>query len=295
MECLTQSSTRRLCRLFRTITTATSSNAGSVSKTSPPAPVCLVLGGGAGIGQAVATKFGAEGFTPVCVRRGGGPNRLLKEGEGSMDSFLKMLRETIGITGYAYYADATNPEDIASVVRAVEESVGPIHVAVYNVGAQIGNRSVEKTSYRIFDLALKLGAFGAFAMAKEVVPFMEKRGKGSLIFTSATAAFRGNRGQHAHAAAMGARRNLCQSLNHELAEKGIHVAHVNLDGVVASPETSLKVIPEAYHAHLASDDGMILPSAVADAYWYLHNQPRSSWTFEMDVRPWRETPWFNSS
>jgi len=84
-------------------------------------------------------------------------------------------------------------------------------VAIYNIGAQVGNRSLEKTSYRIFTMALSMGAVGAFALAKELSPYMIERGKGTIIYTSATSAYRGNAGQHAHTAAMGARRNLTQS------------------------------------------------------------------------------------
>ena len=135
---------------------------------------------------------------------------------------------------------------MAKLIEHIESDVGPIHVAVYNIGAQVGNRSLEKTSYRIFNMALGMGAVGAFALAKECSPRMVQRGHGTLIYTSATAAYRGNKGQHAHTAAMGARRNLTQSLNAELGPKGIHVCHVNLDGPVDAPETIGKLMPEMY-------------------------------------------------
>lgn len=103
--------------------------------------------------------------------------------------------------------------------------------------------------------------------------------------------------QHAHTAAMGARKNLCQSLNHELGPKGVHVCTVNLDGTVDSPETIGKLMPEMYKylkEEKMPNDEVLLPPAIADTYWFLHNQHRSTWTFDLDLRPWQENPWFNS-
>ena len=183
-------------------------------------------------------------------------------------------------------------------VTHIEENVGPIHCAVYNIGAQIGNRTIAKTSYRIFGLALNMGVTGAFAVAKECSPYMIQRGSGTIILTSSTAAYRGNRGQHAHTAAMGARKNLSQSLNHELGPQGIHVVHVCLDGPVASPETIGLLMPKMYEKMMESkkpNDEMILPENVADTYWYLYSQPRSNWTLDLDIRPWKENPWMNSA
>ena len=135
--------------------------------------------------------------------------------------------------------NGTVPEETAELVETIEKDVGPIDVAVYNIGAQVGSRTLEKTSYRIFNLALSMGAIGAFALAKELSPYMVARGKGTLIYTSSTAAYRGNAGQHAHTAAMGARRNLTQSISAELAPRGIHVCHVNVPITVQSGNLDL--------------------------------------------------------
>ena len=171
------------------------------------------------------------------------------------------------------YADGTKPEEMGPLVASVENDVGPIHVMVYNIGAQVGVRSVEQTSYRIFEMAWRMGSLGAFVGAKEVAPHMLKRGGGTMIFTSATAALRGNQGQHAHTAAMAGRRALCQSLNHELGGGGIHVCCVNLDGPVLSPETLGKLMPELYRKYCDERlprDQIILPEAVAETYFMLH-------------------------
>ena len=110
----------------------------------------------------------------------------------------------------------------------------------------MGVNALSDTSYADLQNALSFGAVGAFALAKETAPYMIERGRGTLIYTSSTAAFRGNAGQHAHTAAMGARRMLCQSLSAELAPQGIHVSHVNIDGTVDAPESIGKIVPEFY-------------------------------------------------
>ncbi len=136
------------------------------------------------------------------------------------------------------------------------------------------------------------------ASLPQVSPYMIKRGTGTLIFTSATAAYRGNAGQHAHAAAMGGRRMLSQSLNAELGPQGIHVCHVNVDGPVLAPETIGKMLGtekfEAMVKEKVPKDELIIPESVADTYFMLHSQARSSWTHDLDIRPWKTMPWFNS-
>lgn len=134
-------------------------------------------------------------------------------------------------------------------------------------------------------------------MAKEVAPAMLARGHGTMIFTSSTAAYRGNREQHAHTMAMGGRKNLTQSLNAELGPQGIHVCHVNMDAAILSPETIGKMMPQLFEqikAEMVPNDGVLLPDSIADMYFYLHNQPKNAWTFDLDLRPWKEMPWFNS-
>eukprot|EP00658_Telonema_sp_P-2_P019462 TRINITY_DN17688_c0_g1_i3.p3 TRINITY_DN17688_c0_g1~~TRINITY_DN17688_c0_g1_i3.p3 ORF type:complete len:135 (-),score=18.33 TRINITY_DN17688_c0_g1_i3:241-645(-) len=123
---------------------------------------------------------------------------------------------------------------------------------------------------------------------------MAARGGGSILVTSATAAVRGNAGQHSHAAAMGGRRMLCQTLNAELGVKGVHVCHLLVDGMVNAPDTLGKMIgEEAFSKLRETQDLMIEPMEVADLYWHVAHQPRSTWTFEMDVRSHRDVAWWN--
>ncbi len=126
--------------------------------------------------------------------------------------------------------------DIEELVATVEADIGPIEVAVYNLGAQIGDRALTNTSLKAFETGWRIGTLGLFRLASVLCPAMQARGKGTLLVTSSTAAMRGNGGQHSHAAAMGGRRMLCQSLNAEFAPNGIHVAHIVIDGPANAPD-----------------------------------------------------------
>ena len=122
--------------------------------------------------------------------------------------------------------------------------------------------------------------------------------KGTLLVTSATAAMRGNAGQHSHAAAMGGRRMLCQTLNAEFAPKGIHVAHILIDGAVDAPDTLGKMLGAERFAEMRESrggehDGLMLPERIADTYYHIHQQHRSVWTHELDLRSFSDLAWWN--
>ena len=188
-------------------------------------PVCLVIGAGAGIGGNVAQRFAKEGYHAVLCRR------------SDLDGLNSMVDAINGDGGSAtgFLLNAVEPNSIEERVAAIEADIGPIEVVVYNLGAQIGDRALKDTSAKAFEMGWRIGTFGLFRLASAVCPLMEARGKGTILVTSSTAAVRGNGGQHSHAAAMGGRRMLCQSLNAEFASKGIHVAHIVIDGAVDAP------------------------------------------------------------
>ena len=141
----------------------------------------------------------------------------------------------------------TEENAIENQIEHIESEIGAIEVVVYNLGAQIGNVPLGETSYKAFEIGWRLGTLGLFRLASTVCPLMEKRGKGTILVTSATAAVRGNAGQHSHAAAMGGRRLLCQTLNAELSSKGIHIAHILVDGAVDAPDTLGRMLgPEKF-------------------------------------------------
>ena len=250
-------------------------------------PVCLVIGAGAGIGGTVGKRFAQEGYHAVLCRRtdAAGLDALVAEiqGEGGEAS------------GFLMNAVADNT--IEQRVAQVEADVGPIEIAIYNLGAQIGNRALAETSLKAFEMGWRLGTLGLFRLAQSVCPRMVERGRGTIIVTSATAAVRGNAGQHSHAAAMGGRRLLCQTLNAELSPKNIHVAHVVVDGSVDAPDTLGKMLGaerfQALRETKGAADGLMLPARIADTYWHIASQHRSVWTHELDLRSFSDLPWWN--
>ena len=253
-------------------------------------PVCLVLGAGAGIGGTVATKFAQEGYHSSLCRRSD------KEG---LDRLVKNIEDQGG-SANGYIMNAIEDNAIEEVIKSIESDIGPIEVLVYNLGAQTGMKLLDQTSHKEFEWGWRMASFGLFRAAKVLCPLMLERGKGTFLVTSATAAMRGNMNQHSHAAAMGARRMLCQSLNAEFSSQGIHVVHIVVDGAVDAPDTLGKMMgPEMYQKFRETKgmehDGLLLPEKIADTYYHLAQQHRSSWTHELDMRAFSDSAWWNSS
>jgi NAD(P)-dependent dehydrogenase (short-subunit alcohol dehydrogenase family) len=251
-------------------------------------PVCLVMGAGAGIGGNVARRFAQEGYHAVLCRR--------SDLEG-LDKLVDSIKEDGG-SATGFLLNAVEPDTIEERVAAIEADIGPIEVVVYNLGAQIGDRALKDTSLKAFETGWRMGTFGLFRLASAVCPAMQLRGKGTILVTSSTAAMRGNGGQHSHAAAMGGRRMLCQSLNAEFASKGIHVAHIVIDGAVDAPDTLGKMLgPERFQQLRETrgneHDGLMLPAQIAETYLHLAQQHRSTWTFELDLRAFSDRAWWN--
>lgn len=249
--------------------------------------VCFVLGAGAGIGGSVGAKFAAEGYHSVLCRR---------SDEDGLNAMVAKIKADGGeASGFLMNAVVENA--IEDRVAAIEADIGPIEVVLFNLGAQIGDRALADTTYKQFELGWRMANFGLFRLAKAVTPLMKARGKGVILVTSATAAVRGNGGQHSHAAAMGGRRMLCQTLNAEFAPKGIHVAHVLIDGAVDAPDTLGKMLgPEAFaklRSTMGADDGLLLPEKMAETYYHVAHQHRSAWTHELDLRAYSDTAWWN--
>ena len=250
--------------------------------------VCLVIGAGAGIGSHVASRFAREGYHAVLCRR--------TDEDGLNRAVASIVADGGAASGFLLNAVA--PGTIEERIAAVEEDIGPIEVVVYNLGAQIGDRLLAKTSYKAFEMGWRLATFGLFWTASSVCPLMEARGRGMILVTSATAAMRGNEGQHSHAAAMAGRRMLCQSLNAEFGSKGIHVAHIIVDGMVDAPDTLGRMLGADAFQILREErglehDGLLLPAEIADTYFHISQQHRSAWTFELDLRPFSDKPWWN--
>ncbi len=251
-------------------------------------PVCLVIGAGAGIGGNVGMRFAAEGYHSVLCRR---------SDQYGLDKLVADI-QTEGGEATGFLLNAIQPDTIEKLVEAIERDTGPIETVIYNLGAQIGDRALADTSYKAFEMGWRIATQGLFRLASSVCPLMEARGHGSIIVTSATAAVRGNSGQHSHASAMGGRRMLCQSLNAEMGPKGIHIAHVLIDGAVDAPDTLGKMLgPEQFQALRQSrgleHDGLMLPEKIAETYLHLAQQHRSTWTHEIDLRSFTDLAWWN--
>ena len=248
--------------------------------------VCLVIGAGAGIGGTVAKKFASDGYHAYLARRTDeeGLNKLIKEiedaGGKASGSLLNVIEES----------------SIEDLVNKIESETGPIDTVIYNIGAQIGDRALADTSYKAFEMGWRMATFGLFRLAQVLTPKMKERQSGNIIVTSATSAVRGNGGQHSHAAAMGGRRMLCQSLNAEFSKDGIHVAHVIIDGAVDAPDTLGKMLgPELFEQfkEKKGENGMIIPEEVAETYLFIAKQKKSTWTHEIDIRAFSDQAWWN--
>ena len=251
--------------------------------------VCLVLGAGAGIGGTVAKKFAKEGFHSCLCRR---------SDQKGLDQLVSDI-EQAGGSATGYLINAIEDNALEELILRIEKDVGPIEVLVYNLGAQTGMKLLNETSLKEFEWGWRMANLGLFRVAKVLMPIMEDRSSGTFLVTSATAAMRGNKNQHSHAAAMGGRRMLCQTLSAEFASKGIHVAHIVVDGMVDAPDTLGKMLGEELFQQLRETrgmehDGLILPTSVADTYYYLSQQHRSAWTHEIDIRAFSDVAWWNS-
>ena len=252
-------------------------------------PICLVLGAGAGIGGTVAKKFAKEGFHSCLCRR---------SDQKGLDQLVSDIEQEGGsATGYLINAIENNV--LEELILKIEQDIGPIEVLVYNLGAQTGMKLLNETSLKEFEWGWRMADLGLFRVAKVLMPIMEDRNAGTFLVTSATAAMRGNKNQHSHAAAMGGRRLLCQTLNAEFAPKGIHIVHIVVDGMVDAPDTLGKMLGEELFQQLRETkgmehDGLILPTSVADTYYYLSQQHRSAWTHEIDIRAFSDVAWWNS-
>lgn len=235
--------------------------------------VALVIGAGDATGGAIARRFAREGYV-ACVTR-----RTADKVQG----LVERIRADGG-RAFGFGSDARREEDMVSLVSHIEREVGPIEVAVFNIGANV-RFDVTDTTERVYRKVWEMGALAGFLMGREVARAMLPRGRGTIVFTGATASVRGAAGFSAFAGAKHALRALAQSLARELGPRGIHVAHVIVDGAIDT-QFIAENFPERYA--LKPQDGILDPDAIAESYWQLHRQQRSAWTHELDLRPWIE-------
>ena len=231
----------------------------------------LIIGAGDGLGASCARAFAEEGLHPCVVRR---PRHL---------DALEALAGEVG--GTAFGVDARDEAAVAELVEQVE-SIGPIAACVFNIGANV-RFPVGDTSPRVFRKVWEMAAFAGFLAAHNVLPRMAARGRGTFVFTGATASTRGGSGFAAFSSAKGALRNLAQACARETGPQGVHVAHVVVDGAIRGGFIR-ELMGEAYEPALKADR-LLDPNSIAAEYVRLHRQPRDAWTFELDLRPYGET------
>ena len=175
---------------------------------------------------------------------------------------------------------------MVALVDRIERDIGPIEVAVFNVGGNV-RFPIRETTVRVYTKVWEMCALGGFLIGREAARVMVPRGRGTILFTGATASVRGSAGFSAFASGKHALRALSQSMARELGPEGIHVAHVVVDGGIDTAFTRDRKGDQ--YETLKAQGGILDPVAIAENYWNLHCQPRSAWTQELDLRPWVES------
>jgi len=240
------------------------------------APVALIVGAGDHIGAAIARRFAAGGFT-VCVGRRNG------------DKLAPLVAEIEAAGGRArgFAMDARDEDSVIQTFRTVEETVGPIDLVIFNVGGNVRFPILETTS-RVFRKVWEMACFAGFLCGREAARHMLPRGRGAIFFTGATASVRGGDGYAAFAAGKAGLRNMAQSLARELGPQNIHVAHLVIDAGVDTAFVRDRITAAGGDPDALPPDTLMRPESVAEAYWMLYHQGRDAWTFELDLRPFRE-------
>jgi short-subunit dehydrogenase len=233
----------------------------------------LVVGAGDATGGAIVKRFAKGGLIACATRR-------------TAEKLQPLIDEIQQAGGQArgFASDARKEEEVVQLVERIEREVAPIEVMVFNIGANVPCSILDETARKYFKI-WEMACFSGFLVGREVAKRMVTRGSGTIIFTGATAGLRGSANFAAFAGAKHALRALAQSMARELGPRGIHVAHVVVDGAIDT-EFIRDNFPERYA--MKEQDGILNPDHIAENYWHLHTQPRDAWTHELDLRPWIE-------
>ena len=229
--------------------------------------VAIVAGVGPGLGAALVRKLAKEGCRLGMFARS--------------PKFISKLSDELGPQSLAVPTDISDPKQVATGFRKVRERFGKIDILIAHASDSLGEGLLKTTSEE-FERSWRVAALGAFLCVREAVPNMLERKAGTIIFTGATSSMRGRGGAVGFSSAKFAVRGLAQSLAVELWPKGIHVAHIIIDGVIDTAKVRKTYKPSAKEPLLKLD-------AIADAYWSLVQQDRSAWSLEIDLRPYDET------
>ena len=226
----------------------------------------VISGVGPGLGASLVRRFASEGYQMGLLARSSG--------------YIQTLAAELQASGTKILAlptDITDSQIVETSFNRIREELGGVDVLINHAGNAAWGEFAELTA-EDFYCSWQVCAFGSFLCAQQVVPDMVEKGSGAILFTGATSAIRGRPGAIAFSSAKFAVRGLAWALAREMGPKGIHVAHVIIDGVIDAPS-----VRERYQ--LSEDEPLLLPDDIAEAYWSLVQQPKSAWTFELDLRP----------
>jgi len=229
----------------------------------------LVAGAGPGLGKSVAKRFAHEGYAVALAAR-------------NKDRLSSLARE---LGASAFPADLANEAEVAALFRSVEAKLGPIEAVAFVAATRVQGPFTE-LSAADFENVWRQSCLSGFLVGREAARAMLPRARGSVIFTGASGSTRGRANFAAFAAAKGGLRFMAQSMARELGPQGIHVATVLIDGAIASERMWRD---HRDRMEKLGADGALQPDAIAETYWQIHNQPRSAWTHEVDLRPWKES------
>jgi NAD(P)-dependent dehydrogenase (short-subunit alcohol dehydrogenase family) len=228
------------------------------------APVALVAGAGPGLGRALAQRFVKGGMRVALLARDA--------------ARLSAMAASIGPDARALPCDLADPDAVGAAFAQVDRELGVPQCVIFNAGTYRPG-AVLDVRPEDFLQCWKVGCYAGFLVGQQAAVRMVERGSGSILFTGATASLRGSAGFVNLASPKFALRALAQSMARELGPRGVHVAHVIIDGQISAPDRQQSP---------AAPDAQLDPSAIAESYWQLHVQPRSAWTLELDLRPWVE-------
>ena len=241
--------------------------------------IALGVGAGDAIGAAFARRFAAGGHAVAVARR-----------DPARSAALVDEIRAAGGAARAFAVDARDPASVEDLFATVEAEMGPVEVMLYNAGANFRSPLAE-TSPEMFEKVWRLGCYGGFLAGQAAAARMVPRGRGTILYTGATASLRGGANFAAFAAAKAGLRAVAQSMARELGPKGVHVAHLVIDGGVDSPAIHARRRAAAGGKDIEfPPDSLMNLASIAEAYWTLAAQGRDAWTFELDIRPFVE-PW----
>lgn len=237
--------------------------------------IILILGAGTpdGVGGAIALRFAKAGYHVLVT------GRSLEKVETTRDAIVER-----GRSADAMSCDVTREDDLEAVFDTLAAEKRPIASVIYNAGNN-SPIAFEALTPEQFEGYWRVCCLGGFLAAKRAMPLLAEQGRGSMLFTGASASLRGKPNFAHFSAGKGALRNLVQALAREYGPQGVHVAHLIIDGVVNGDQVKSRF---GDYLDKLGEDGALDPSAIADAFLMVHEQPRSAWTHELDLRPFRE-------